>query len=154
MPADAVEGFYVPADDGEPYPFGGGGVATFKVRGEDTGGHFEITENTLPPGHPGTPPHIHNSLDHAWYVLEGVVDFQVGDRIVHAGRGACVFAPKGMAHRFSNPGTEPGKWLQIDSVGGREAMFKEMAERLPNDAPPDPAVLLEIFAKYDTCPAL
>jgi len=55
MPADAVEGFYVPAGDGEPYPFGGGGVATFKVRGEDTGGHFEITENAIPPGHPGTP---------------------------------------------------------------------------------------------------
>ena len=153
MSAVGVEGFYVPAGDGEPYTFGGGGVTTFKVRGEDTGGHFEITENTLPPGNPGTPAHIHNSLDHAWYVLEGVVGFQVGHRVVHAGRGACVFAPKGLAHRFFSTGSEPARWLQIDSVGGREDMFREMAQRLPNDAPPDPSVMLEIFAKYDTRPA-
>jgi hypothetical protein len=43
-----------------------------------------------------------------------------------------------------------GCGLQIDSVGGREGMFKELAERLPNDAPPDPAVMLEVLAKYDT----
>jgi hypothetical protein len=35
-------------------------------------------------------------------------------------------------------------------VGGREGMFNELAERLPNDAPPDPAVMLEVLAKYDT----
>jgi mannose-6-phosphate isomerase-like protein (cupin superfamily) len=149
----AGEGFYVPAGEGEHYTFGGGGVTTFKVRGDDTAGHFEITENKLPPGNPGTPPHIHNSVDHAFFVLEGVVDFQVGGRVVHAGPGACLFAPKGLAHRFSNPGSEPGRWLQIDSVGGREGMFKELAQRLPNDAPPDPAVMLEVLAKYDTRPA-
>ena len=35
---------------------------------------------------------------------------------------------------------------------GRRAMFNEMAERLPDDVPPDPAVLLEIFAKYEPSP--
>lgn len=146
------EGFYIQAGEGEAYPFGGG-ATTFKVRADDTGGHFEITENTLAPRSPGTPPHIHGKFDHAFYVIEGQVEFQVGDRVVHAGPGACVFAPSGLAHRFSNPGTEPARWLQVDSIGGRETMFKEMAEALPQDAPPDPALMMPILAKYDTHPA-
>jgi hypothetical protein len=46
-----------------------------------------------------------------------------------------------------------GRWLQIDSGGGREGMFKELAERLPCGAPPDSSVMLEVLAKYDTRPA-
>jgi quercetin dioxygenase-like cupin family protein len=80
------EGFYLSAGEGESYSIAGG-VTTFKVRGEDTSGHFEITETTLPPGNAGTPPHIHDRRDHAFYVIDGTVDFLVGERLVHAGPG-------------------------------------------------------------------
>ena len=118
----SADGFYISAGEGEAYAFGGG-VTTFKVRGEDTDGHFEI------------------------------VELQVGDRVVHAGPGACVFSPSGQAHRFANPNDAPARWLQVDSIGGREAMFKEMAEKLPKDSPADPAEMIQILAEYETRPA-
>jgi mannose-6-phosphate isomerase-like protein (cupin superfamily) len=148
----ANEGFYLSAGEGEAYDIAGG-VTTFKVRGEDTGGHFEITESTLPPGYPGTPAHVHDRVDHAFYGIEGVVDFQVGERIVHVGPGSCVFVPKGMAHRFSNPSKGVVRWLQVDSIGGRELMFKELGEAMPEGAPPDRARMLEIMKRHDARPA-
>jgi quercetin dioxygenase-like cupin family protein len=53
------------------------------------------------------PPHVHDDYADSFYVLEGEVEFTVGDDVVRAGPGTFVLAPPGTRHGFRNPG--PGR---------------------------------------------
>jgi mannose-6-phosphate isomerase-like protein (cupin superfamily) len=147
-----AESRVVAAGEGTSYPTAGA-ETRFKVRGEDTGGMFELTETSLQPQYVGPPPHAHGRIDHAFYVLEGEVEYQAGERIIRVSRGGTVFVPHGLAHKFANPAAEPARMLQIDSIGGREAMFKEMAAAFPAGSTLNPKILMEILVRYDTRPA-
>jgi mannose-6-phosphate isomerase-like protein (cupin superfamily) len=48
------------------------------------------------------PLHVHHSDDEAWYVLEGVLKFRIGDEICEARPGSAVLAPKGTPHAYGN----------------------------------------------------
>jgi mannose-6-phosphate isomerase-like protein (cupin superfamily) len=48
------------------------------------------------------PMHVHYGDDEAWYVLEGVLRFQIGDQTCEAGPGGAVMAPKGIPHAYGN----------------------------------------------------
>src|SRR5258708_32311276 len=48
------------------------------------------------------PLHIHHADDEAWYVLEGMLRFQIGDEIFEAGAHSAVLAAKGTAHTYGN----------------------------------------------------
>jgi mannose-6-phosphate isomerase-like protein (cupin superfamily) len=48
------------------------------------------------------PPHIHHQDDEAWYVLEGALQFQIGDERFEAGPGSAVLAAKGIPHAYGN----------------------------------------------------
>jgi mannose-6-phosphate isomerase-like protein (cupin superfamily) len=138
--------------EGTTYTVGGSPIV-FKVRGSETGGRFEITESTLPPSFGGIPPHVHQDTDHAFYVLEGELEVQIGEQALRGGPGTCLFSPRGAGHTFSNPGAAPCRYLQIDSGPGRERFFEEIAHTFPGDRPIDRKVLGEILARYDTQPA-
>lgn len=84
---------------------------TFKAAAKDTGGAYALWEIATPAAAGGPPPHIHESEDEAFYVLEGEMTFQIGERTVNAAAGTFAFAPRGIAHKFSNPGTKPAKAL-------------------------------------------
>ncbi|HET8625987.1 MAG TPA: cupin domain-containing protein [Thermomicrobiales bacterium] len=144
--------FVLRPGEGTTYRVGGSPIV-YKVRGAETGGRFEITESTLPPGFGGVPPHVHRDTDHAFYVLEGELEVQVGDDRFRGGPGTCIFAPRGAAHTFGNPGTDLTRYLQIDSGPGRERFFEEIARAFPGDTPIDRRLMGEILARYDTRPA-
>ena len=144
--------FVLQPGEGTTYTVGGSPIV-FKVRGAQTGGRFEITESTLPPGFGGVPPHVHQDTDHAFYVLEGELSVQIGERTFSGGAGTCLFSPRGAAHTFSNPGAGPCRYLQIDSGPGRERFFEEIARAFPGNTPIDRQVMGEILARYDTQPA-
>ena len=48
------------------------------------------------------PLHVHHADDEAWYVLEGVLRFRIGDETYEAGPGSAVLAPKGTPHAYGN----------------------------------------------------
>ena len=48
------------------------------------------------------PLHVHHGDDEAWYVLEGVLRFRIGDETCEAGPGSAVLAPKGTPHAYGN----------------------------------------------------
>jgi uncharacterized cupin superfamily protein len=48
------------------------------------------------------PLHVHHADDEAWYVLEGVLRFRIGEEICEAGPGAGIFAAKGTPHAYGN----------------------------------------------------
>src|SRR5262245_17443723 len=48
------------------------------------------------------PLHVHHADDEAWYVLEGMLRFRIGDSEFEAGPGSAVLAPKGTPHSYGN----------------------------------------------------
>ena len=44
--------------------------------------------------------HVHYSDDEAWHVLEGILTFKFGDRVVEASAGTTVFVPAGVPHSY------------------------------------------------------
>jgi mannose-6-phosphate isomerase-like protein (cupin superfamily) len=60
------------------------------------------------------PLHVHHADDEAWYVLEGVLRFRIGDEIFEAQPGSAVLAPKGTPHSYGNARKgEPARYLLV-----------------------------------------
>jgi mannose-6-phosphate isomerase-like protein (cupin superfamily) len=57
--------------------------------------------------------HVHHADDEAWYVIDGTLSFQLGDREVAAPTGSAVFAPRATPHTFWNPAQEPARYLLV-----------------------------------------
>ena len=95
-----------------------------KMSGEDTGGKMSALELTLEAE--GPPPHIHHNEDEMFYVLEGEVDFQIGERSVRAAAGSFLLAPRDVAHSFKMAADEPARILVMFSPGGIENLFVEV----------------------------
>jgi len=122
---------------------------TFKAADKDTGGAYALWEIATPPTAAGPPAHVHEREDEAFYILEGELTFQIGERTVQAAAGTFAFAPRGIVHKFFNPGAKPAKALVIVSPGGFEKALEEMAQIAPRgDQPPDMEKLLAIANKY------
>jgi mannose-6-phosphate isomerase-like protein (cupin superfamily) len=62
--------------------------------------------------------HTHDGEDDAFYILEGVMTFEFGEREVEAGPGTFVLAPPDVEHGFRNDGDVPVRMLNIHAPGG------------------------------------
>jgi mannose-6-phosphate isomerase-like protein (cupin superfamily) len=92
------------------------------------------------------PPHVHHGDDEAWYVLEGVLRFRLGDEQFEASAGTAVLARRGTPHAYGNARREPARYLLVVSP-----RIMALVEEL--HAPRDGAGGLdyaEIFRKYDS----
>ena len=70
------------------------------------------------PGEHGPDAHIHQHHTDAFYVLEGQIEFRVGDEPRLAGPGTFVVAPPGAVHGFSVGGPEPIRFLNLHAPPG------------------------------------
>jgi quercetin dioxygenase-like cupin family protein len=68
---------------------------------------LSVFEMTFAPDFDGVYPHTHDDLVDAFYVLEGEVEFTVGDEVRRAGAGSFLAAPPNSRHGFANPGPGP-----------------------------------------------
>jgi quercetin dioxygenase-like cupin family protein len=59
------------------------------------------------------PPHAHDDQVDSFFVLEGEVEFTVGDEVVRAGPGAWASAPPGARHGFRNTGPGRARVLNV-----------------------------------------
>jgi mannose-6-phosphate isomerase-like protein (cupin superfamily) len=142
-------GIFVGPADGKDLTNPIGGAMVVKVRDSDTAGAYSVHDNTIPPGSPGPRPHLHRRHEEAFYVLEGELTVRVGPRKIAAPAGSFVEVPSGVAHRPSNPGTDPTRVLLVFSPAGMDRFFEEAAEgRVPLAGPPptDPEVLARLGA--------
>lgn len=73
---------------------------------------------TFRPEFEGVDPHTHADHVDAFYVLEGQVEFRVGDEPQVAGPGTFVAAPPGSVHGFRNAGPEPIRLLNLHAPPG------------------------------------
>lgn len=60
------------------------------------------------------PLHVHHADDEAWYVLDGVLRFQLGEEVFQAGPHSAVLAPKGTPHAYGNARRgKPARYLLV-----------------------------------------
>ena len=120
-----------------------------KVGGGDTGNAYSMMECTAPAGE-WTTRHIHHQSDEAWYVLEGQLTFQVGERTEKALPGSFALVPRGTVHAFGNTGSIPAKCLILFSPPGMEQCFAEVAalRHASADGLPNPKELEAVLQKY------
>jgi quercetin dioxygenase-like cupin family protein len=118
--------FFLGPSEGEHIRNVVGGPVTFKLRGEQTNGQLTAFENVLPSG-AGPPLHVHAHEDECWYVLEGELRFQLGERFGRAPRGSFVFVPRGTGHCFQNVGAEDARVLIMFTPAGMERFFERFA---------------------------
>src|SRR4028118_591897 len=99
-------GAYAPPDGGDSVWLVGDRI-TVKLTSEDTGGAYCVAEEVSPP-QGGPPPHIHSQEDETFYVLEGEVEFLLGEDTIVAGGGSCAHAPRGTLPHLTNVGGAGG----------------------------------------------
>ena len=114
-----------------------------------TNGDFVIAEWRDSGGSPGPPRliaplHLHHHDDEAWYVLEGVLRFQIGNEEVEARAGACVFAPRGTPHTYWNPAPGPARYLLIMTSN-----IYQLIQAIHSTQDRSPSAMQALFAKYD-----
>ncbi|MBS1800312.1 MAG: cupin domain-containing protein [Acidobacteria bacterium] len=116
---------------------------SFKTSPRETSGNlFMIEHSNLLAG--GPPLHFHHSQDEWFYVMEGEVLFQVGEKRVQLKAGDSVLAPRKIPHAFTGAGATPGKMLIAFTPAGKmEQFFQEIAHGKVNMM--DPA----LFQRYD-----
>jgi quercetin dioxygenase-like cupin family protein len=91
---------------------------------EETQTAYVVMIGAMPAGDEGPPLHVHPYTDEAFYVAEGELTLQLGDREVVAGAGSFVFVPRGMVHTARNSGSGPMRGLILVSPGGAEHIFQ------------------------------
>ena len=134
-------GAYVPPEGGNSVWLVGDRI-TVKLTSEDTGGAYSVAEEISPP-QGGPPPHTHREEDEVLYVLEGEVEFLLGEDTIPAGAGSYVHAPRGALHTFKNVGTSPQEEevaVFRDRTSGRSPQsFPRPARPLAERSPPGQA---------------
>jgi mannose-6-phosphate isomerase-like protein (cupin superfamily) len=80
-------------------------------------GEFEFAEFDASPEYGPVPPHVHDDHTDSFYVLEGEVEFTIGDEIVRGGPGTFFAAPPGVRHGFDIPGPGRTRFLNIHAPG-------------------------------------
>ena len=103
----------------------GGGLATFKVTSEQSGGVLCFIEHAASRGK-RTPLHLHPDHDETVYVFEGELLLHI-DGIEHkAGPGAVVWIPRGTPHAFLVT-SELERSLWVVTPGGAMETFYRQA---------------------------
>jgi oxalate decarboxylase/phosphoglucose isomerase-like protein (cupin superfamily) len=83
-------------------------------------------EGTAEPGF-GPPIHIHHGSEELFYVLQGQMDFLLGDQRVRATPGTLVMVPRGTVHAPLVVGREQARVLVIFAPAGPDGLFYEIS---------------------------
>ena len=128
----------------------GGNRLTVKIH-PDAGAHdFSLFESVVPPGG-RVLPHRHHEFEEAFYVLEGSLEFLLGEEWRGGGRGTAVHVPRNTVHAFRNASGEPARVLVVHTPALAIRMIEELAALPPGSAPAESAAVL---ARHASEPAL
>jgi mannose-6-phosphate isomerase-like protein (cupin superfamily) len=115
----------------------------FKVVTSDTAGNLLVIEhsNLMPDAGPAL--HIHLSQEEWFYVMEGEVRFQVGERRMRLGPGESMLAPRRIPHTFSAFGSPAHMLIAFTPADKMEQYFIDAA------ANPSLAATADFMNRYD-----
>jgi quercetin dioxygenase-like cupin family protein len=105
---------------------------------------LSFSEGVVEPGS-GVNPHFHKGHSDSFYVLEGEVEFHVGDEVVHGTPGSYVLAPPSVVHYFRNVSDKPARVLNLHTPGGFAEYRRELEDLRSQGIEPDDA----FFERHD-----
>lgn len=109
-----------------------GTLITFRATNATTGGAYTLVDVLVAPGG-GAPPNTHPGDDETFFILEGSIEFTVGQETKVYGPGACIIIPNGGVHTFRNIGEEPARMLIINRPGLlHEYFFSTAGDAVPS----------------------
>ena len=114
--------------------------------GRDDGLSFGMFRSTFPPGRGMPFLHLHRTYEEAFYLIDGEVEFQLGDEEVRAIPGSAVLVPPGTPHCFRNVGEGEADWIVIATPPVAVKLIEEVGSVPPGDL----GALAEVFDRYDT----
>lgn len=97
---------------------------------------LSLLEGVVDPGEEVTP-HLHRGHSDSFYVLEGELEFRIGDRVVTAAAGSFVLSPPGVVHGFRNVSSHPARVLNLHTPGGFVEYRRALAELHRTGEKPD-----------------
>lgn len=117
--------------------FYGGGIHTWKVRAEESGGTLFLFEDELTRGKT-TPWHCHPENDEMTYILEGEILSNVDGEERRLTAGAVSFVPRGTPHAFVVL-SDRARLLDLHTPGTSDAFYWNASEDLVDgvEAPVD-----------------
>jgi len=100
------------------------------VKASPESGHAlaAVFESVLPPGGGYPVPHLHEEYEEVFYVLDGEIEYRIGDDWTVATTGSTVCVPRGVVHAFRNVSTFPARHLALHSPGAALAMIEEVGQ--------------------------
>ncbi len=93
----------------------------------------------------GVDPHFHKAHSDSFYVLDGELEFHIGDEVVHATPGSYILAPPSVVHWFRNVSDRPVRMLNLHTPGGFVQYRRELGELREQGIEPD----REFFERHD-----
>jgi quercetin dioxygenase-like cupin family protein len=96
---------------------------------DTTSGQFTMMDQTMPRGS-GAPPHIHERYDEGFFIIDGAIEYTVGDggdqQTTLAEPGAAVWIPRGTRHTFTVK-TDTSGALNFYTPGGFDESISLLA---------------------------
>lgn len=116
-----------------------------KFSGKDTNGQYLSVYQDNPPD-TQIPMHIHENEDEVYTIIEGQVQFTVGDNTTLLKDGDSIFLPRQIPHTWKVVGSTNAKVYLEVFPAGIEGMFEELSLLPPG--PPDFPKVVEICGRY------
>lgn len=129
-----------------------GSLTVIKATSRDTAGQFTLVE--VMEGAGEGPLHVHHREDEAFWVLEGEIVFEIGEKTIEAGPGSFLFGPRDVPHRYTVK-KGPARLIFLLTPGGFEDLIRATSEpaherRMPREGEgmADMNALPEIVKRY------
>jgi quercetin dioxygenase-like cupin family protein len=134
MPNDEMEPFVLAPGGGLSVENPVGGILTFKVMADASGGALTALETIAAPGE-GPPLHVHRDEDETIYILEGRFRVKLADELVDSSPGSFVFIPRGTPHTWKNVTDTPARFFAtiVPAALGFERFFVLYSELSPHE---------------------
>lgn len=105
---------------------------TVKTGSESSHALVGVFESALPPGGGFPIPHVREQYEEVFYVLEGEIEYYVGEEWEAAFAGSTVSVPSGVIHAFRNSSPYPARHLVVHAPVTALTMIEELAQATPD----------------------
>jgi quercetin dioxygenase-like cupin family protein len=125
----------------------------FHVDADESGGSVSVFECDVPANARMPAPHSHDDFDETVFGLDGVTTFAVGGGRTDLTPGEALFIPRRVIHGSVTAATlTPVSSQSLDLVLGSR-YFRDVADVLAGDGPPDVERIGEVMRRHGLTPA-
>jgi quercetin dioxygenase-like cupin family protein len=117
------------------------------VSSAETDGRYTLFQWITPAGSAAVPPHTHASYEETFLIVEGEVEFTLGEEQITGRAGTWVRVPAGVRHTYRNTTAESARMLVTFTPGGGIEVLFALISRPALGSQPIP-IDKAAFAEY------